>query len=200
DDPPNCGFGAFPADEQIVTACTTHTAMHELFGRTPDFTVPYPLGDPSDLEPNIGDVGVDVDITATFDGWGYVRVLDTDPANTPTEIAQISIPETTDEDFAVGFGDLTVHEVEVPRGDPNEGGPGPDDDLVAYFSWYAGGFRVFDISDPADPTELGHYIDNAGNNFWGVALAEDGTGNRIVLASDRDYGLFIFRYTGPLPS
>jgi hypothetical protein len=44
---------------------------------------------------------------------------------------------------------------------------------VAYFSWYAGGFRVFDISDPASPAELGHYIDDAGNNFWGVALAED---------------------------
>jgi hypothetical protein len=32
-----------------------------------------------------------------------------------------------------------------------------------------------------------------------VALAEDQNGDRIVLASDRDFGLFIFRYTGPLP-
>jgi hypothetical protein len=101
--------------------------------------------------------------------------------------------------FAIGFGDLTVHEVEVPRGDPNEGGPAPDDDRLAYFSWYAGGFRVVDITDPANPTEVGHYIDPAGNNFWGVALAEDQNGDRIVLASDRDFGLFIFRYTGPLP-
>jgi hypothetical protein len=196
DDPPNCGFGAFPADEQIVAVCTTHTAMHELFASTPDFSIPYVAAN----EPVIGDVGFEVDITATFDGWGYVRVLDTDPASAPTEIAQISIPETANEDFATGFGDLTVHEVEVPRGDPNEGGPGLDDDLVAYFSWYAGGFRVFDISDPANPAELGHYIDDKGNNFWGVALAEDGDGNRIVLASDRDYGLFVFRYTGSLPS
>jgi hypothetical protein len=200
DDPPNCGFGAFPPDEQIPAVCTTHTAMHELFARTPDFTLPYPLGDPADLEPDIGEVGFEVDITATFDGWGYVRVLDTDPASAPTEIAQITIPETADEDFATGFGDLTVHEVEVPRGDPNEGGPAPDDDLVAYFSWYSGGFRVFDISDPSNPAELGHYIDAQGNNFWGVALAQDENGDRIVLASDRDFGLFIFRYTGALPS
>jgi hypothetical protein len=200
DDPPNCGFGAFPPDEQIPAVCTTHTAMHELFARTPDFTLPYPLGDPADLEPNIGEVGFEVDITATFDGWGYVRVLDTDPASAPTEIAQITIPETADEDFATGFGDVTVHEVEVPRGDPNEGGPAPDDDLVAYFSWYSGGFRVFDISDPSNPAELGHFIDAQGNNFWGVALAEDENGDRIVLASDRDFGLFIFRYTGALPS
>ena len=196
DDPPNCGFGAFPADEQIVAVCTTHTAMHELFASNADFSIPYVAAN----EPVIGDVGFEVDITATFDGWGYVRVLDTDPASTPTEIAQISIAETADEEFATGFGDLTVHEVEVPRGDPNEGGPGPDDDLVAYFSWYAGGFRVFDISDPANPAELGHYIDDKGNNFWGVALAEDENGDRIVLASDRDFGLFVFRYTGSLPS
>jgi hypothetical protein len=200
DDPPNCGFGAFPPDERIPAVCTTHTAMHELFGRTADFTLPYPLGDPADLEPDIGEVGFEVDITATFDGWGYVRVLDTDPANAPTEIAQITIPETADEAFAFDFGDLTVHEVEVPRGDPNEGGPAPDDDLVAYFSWYSGGFRVFDISDPSNPAELGHYIDARGNNFWGVALAEDQNGDRIVLGSDRDFGLFIFRYTGALPS
>ena len=196
DDPPNCGFGAFPTDEQIVAVCTTHTAMHELFASTPDFSIPYVAAS----EPGIGDVGFEVDITATFDGWGYVRILDTDPAITPTEVAQITIPETSDEDFAIGFGDLTVHEVEVPRGDPNEGGANVDDDLVAYFSWYAGGFRVFDISDPADPAELGRYIDDAGNNFWGVALAEDENGDRIVLASDRDFGLFIFRYTGALPS
>jgi hypothetical protein len=99
----------------------------------------------------------------------------------------------------VGFGDLTVHETEVPRNDPGEGGANADTDKVAYFSWYSGGFRVVDITDPANPEELGHYIDAKGNNFWGVALAENGSGKRIVLASDRDYGLFIFKYTGELP-
>jgi hypothetical protein len=72
DDPPNCGFGAFPTDEQIVAACTTHTAMHELFASPPDFSIPYV----ADREPDIGEVGFEVDITPTFDGWGYVRVLD----------------------------------------------------------------------------------------------------------------------------
>jgi hypothetical protein len=200
DDPPNCGFGAFPADEQIVAVCTTHTAMHELFGRTPDFTIPYPVGDPADLEPDIGDVGFKVSITATFDGWGYSRVFDTSNPAAPNEIAQIHIAETSDEDFATGFGDLTIHETEVPRGDPNEGGPGPDDDKLAYFSWYSGGFRVWDISDPANPEQVGRYIDAKGNDFWGVALAEDPNGDRIILASDMDFGLFIFRYTGPVPA
>ena len=200
DDPPNCGFGAFPTDEEIVAVCTTHGAMHELFGRTPSFTVPYPIGDPGDLEPNIGEVGFDVDITASFDGWGYTRVVDTSVPSEPTEIGQITIPETADEDFAIGFGDVTVHEVEVPRGDPNEGGANIDDDKLAYFSWYSGGFRVVDFTDPANPEEVGFYIDDEGNNFWGVALAEDQNGDRVALLSDRDFGLFIFRYTGAVPS
>src|SRR5918996_771618 len=194
------GYGCPGTPEQIPAVCTTHTAMHELFGRTPDFTVPYPVGDPGDLEPNIGDVGFKVDITATFDGWGYVRVFDTANPTTPNEISQIYIPETISEAHATGFGDITVHEVEVPRGDPNEGGPAPDDDKLAYFSWYSGGLRVWDITDPANPEQVGAYIDAKGNDFWGVAIVEDENGDRLILASDMDFGLFIFRYTGPVPA
>jgi len=123
-------------------------------------------------------------------------VLDANPAGGFKEIDQLAIAETSNPAFATGFGDLSVHEVEVPRGDPNEGGSNADDGKLAYFSWYAGGFRVAKY-DKKGITEVGHYIDPAGNNFWGVALAEDQNGNRIVLASDRDFGLFIFRYTGP---
>jgi hypothetical protein len=44
--------------------------------------------------------------------------------------------------------------------------------------------------------ETGRYIDEGGNNFWGV---EQFTyrGNRLIAASDRDYGLYVFDYTGP---
>jgi hypothetical protein len=180
--------------------CSGHRFMHEIFGYPADFTLPYPEGDPDNLEPDFGDLGAKISASSQFDGWGYSRVLDTsDPAN-PIELAQVTIPETDDEEFATGFGDLTVHEVEVPRGDPNEGGPSPDDDVLAYYSWYAGGLRVVDISDPANPVEVGHYINEAGNNFWGVALALDENGDRIILASDRDFGLFIFRYIGEIPT
>jgi hypothetical protein len=134
----------------------------------------------------------------TLDGWGYVRLLDSNPAGGFTEIDQLTIPETIDPAFNQGFGDLTVHEVEVPRGDPNEGGPAPDDGKLAYFSWYSGGFRVAQF-DATGIEEVGHHIDRGGNNHWGVALAKDQKGNRIVLASDRDFGLYIYRYTGPMP-
>ncbi|HEU0245684.1 MAG TPA: PA domain-containing protein [Gaiellaceae bacterium] len=166
-----------------------HANGHELFSDPVSFSG-------ADFPP-LGTISLTFDAAAgLFDGWGYVRLLDSNPAGGFTEIDQLAIPETSDPAFATGFGDLTVHEVEVPRADPNEGGSHPDDGELAYFSWYSGGFRVAEY-DATGITEVGHYIDPAGNNFWGVALAEDENGDRIVLASDRDFGLFIFRYTGP---
>jgi hypothetical protein len=43
--------------------------------------------------------------------------------------------------------------------------------------------------------EVGHYIDVGGNNFWGVQVFQSG-GQEFVAASDRDFGLYIFQYTG----
>ncbi|HWO69297.1 MAG TPA: hypothetical protein VNP94_00865 [Actinomycetota bacterium] len=192
-----CGGQGSPVHGTAAGLCVGHRFMHEAFGTTPDYAFPYPS--PAPNEPAVGTLGPRIEAASVFDGWGYARVLDTSTPGSPTEVGQVTIPETTDPAFSVGFGDLTVHEVEVARGDPNEGGSNLDDDKLAYFSWYAGGLRVVDISDPANPVEVGHYIDPAGNNFWGVALAEDRNGNRIVLASDRDFGLFIFRYTGDIP-
>ena len=48
--------------------------------------------------------------------------------------------------------------------------------------------------------EVGHYNDANGNNFWGIQahrLPGDATETTYALASDRDSGLWIFRYTGP---
>ena len=41
--------------------------------------------------------------------------------------------------------------------------------------------------------EKGHYIDEAGSNLWGVeAFTKDGV--EYVATSDRDHGLWIFKY------
>ena len=42
---------------------------------------------------------------------------------------------------------------------------------------------------------VGHYIDGGGNNLWGVQVFQH-DGQEYVAASDRDSGLYIFRYTG----
>ena len=49
--------------------------------------------------------------------------------------------------------------------------------------------------------EVGKYIHNpapgeaTGNNFWGVQVFQN-AGQEYVAASDRDSGLWIFKYTG----
>ena len=129
-----------------------------------------------------------VSIQSVFDGWGYVRLFKTDipksgGAASITQIDTYAVPESQDEDFAVGFGALSVHEVAI---DPTEN--------LAYFSYYAAGFRVARYSD-AGLVEVGAFIDEGGNDFWGVDILER-DGNIYVLASDRDYGLYILEYTG----
>lgn len=41
----------------IAGVCIGHRALHLLFDRAPDYTRPYPMGDPGNLEPNIGELG-----------------------------------------------------------------------------------------------------------------------------------------------
>lgn len=130
----------------------------------------------------VGAQGQDVDISAIFDGWGYVHLYD---ADTMQDVDQYWVPESQDPEFASGFGDLSVHEVAT---DPDEN--------LAYISYYAAGFRVLTYG-PGGLTEVGHFIDEGGNNFWGVEVHEHPDGEKYVLASDRDSGLYILQYTGP---
>ena len=136
----------------------------------------------------IGTVGDPItDVGATFDGWGYVHLID---AATLQLLDTFVIPEAMDPDFAEGFGDLSVHEVAVD----------PQDPTLAYLSYYAGGLRAIQIqcANPADTStcelvEVGGYLDPAGNNFWGVETFVGDDGFTYILASDRDSGLWIFR-------
>jgi hypothetical protein len=84
-----------------------------------------------------------------------------------------------------GFGNLTVHKVAASG----------QDSKLAYLSYYAGGFRVLRIQKDK-LVEVGMFIDTGGNDFWGVQVLERGNAE-YVLASDRDYGLYIFRYIEP---
>jgi len=131
--------------------------------------------------------------TAEFNGWGYVHLLN---AQTLEEIDTYAIPEGLNPAFVrtvanpFGSGNLTVHEVATDI-----------ESNLAYFSYYAGGFRVATFG-PGGIQEVGHFIGSGGNDFWGVQvfrLPADPTETTYVAASDRDSGLWIFRYTGPTP-
>jgi hypothetical protein len=186
---PFCGSGAFDPAKPMVTVCTTHAAYHELFGTTPEFGTPYSSTD----APAIGAIsGKRVRATSIFDGWGYAHVY-RQSAGKVQRIGSYAITEAKDPAYAFGFGDLSIHEFAT---DPD---PGSN---LAYISYYAGGARVVRFGENGIQ-EVGHYIDTQGNNFWGVETFVAGSnqaanlkGKRLFAESDRDYGLFIFRYTG----
>ena len=131
----------------------------------------------------VGETGDTLTFSSYFDGWGYVHLYD---AKTMTEKDTYAIPEAHSAAKAQGFGDLSVHEVATSLKNP----------AIAYVSYSAGGLRVVDVSK-GKITEKAAHIDAGGNNFWGVQLWDNPTTSAVeeyVLASDRDYGLYIFQY------
>jgi hypothetical protein len=136
--------------------------------------------------PAIGTIGERIEAEAAFDGWGYVHLYsNTAVGGKFPELDTYAIPEAHDPAFAVGFGDLTVHEVATDPLDPKR----------AFLAYYAGGLRVLEIQG-TELVETGGYVDPNGNNFWGVE-AFVRSGETIILGSDRDSGLWIFRRTSP---
>jgi len=193
-----CGSQGHDFDEQVPAICIGHRAMHLLFNDPPEYT-----GTPEGADIPLGALGERYTASGVFDGWGYVNLHDATQPNLPI-IGSYAIPEALDENFATGFGTLSVHEVKT---DPRRGVN------LAYFAYYAGGFRVAEFG--ADGIrEVGRFIDEGGNEFWGVFPIGDetcghgyagcqpgiGQGRRpLVLASDQDFGLYIFDYTGKRP-
>jgi hypothetical protein len=185
-DEPYCGSGAYDPAKPMVTVCTTHAAYHELFGTTPEFTTPYSSTDAR----AIGAVSTArVKATSVFDGWGYAHLYKNDGGKV-TRVDSYAIPEALDPAYAFGYGDLSIHEFAT---DPTTN--------LAYISYYSGGVRVVRFG-ASGIEEVGHYIDNQGNNFWGIETFVGGNdagslkGKRLFAGSDRDHGLWIFRYTG----
>ncbi|MDP9480986.1 MAG: hypothetical protein M3R38_35865 [Actinomycetota bacterium] len=184
-----CGGQGHEFDIQISALCVGHRAMHEFFDTEPL----YDLEDYPEAVPEIGAKGDRITVTSQFDGWGYVHLFD---AATLEDLDTYAIPEAMDPEFASGYGDLSVH----------EGATDPNDPSLAYLSYYSGGLRAVQIqcTDPDDNStcelvEVGGYLDPEGNDFWGVEAIDNPNEDpavegdeTLILASDRDSGLWIF--------
>ena len=104
--------------------------------------------------PDEGTAGLDVDISADFDGWGYMHVLNhlDNPVDVPHpdgvravpylgEIGYYAPAELADPALASGAGDLTMHNIEA---DPltQDVTPSPTGGPRSYISWYSLGMRA----------------------------------------------------------
>jgi hypothetical protein len=191
-----CGGAGHNYDERIPAICTGHRAMHLMFNDPPVYAGPEGTDIP------LGAMGAEYVATTEFDGWGYVQLHDATQPDLPI-VDSYAVSEALNEAFAAGFGVLSVHEVKTdPRRRVN----------LAYFSYYNAGFRVAEFG-PGGLTEVGHFIDEGGNDFWGVFPignetaghgypSHPGRGEGLrptVLLSDRDFGLYIVEYTGKRP-
>jgi hypothetical protein len=117
--------------------------------------------------------------------WGYGRIFDiSDPSN-PVQLSTVELPTTRDPS-PDRPGDFSIHDPKV-RGN------------TAYFSWYAEGVVVFDISDLADPQMVAQFLPPPAEdpfgfftpaqvNVWGVFVERN-----YVLASDMSSGLWVFK-------
>jgi hypothetical protein len=125
---------------------------------------------------------VNVSASAKFNGWGYLRFFDIKNPADPVELATFATANTNNEDVAAE-GWWSVHNPEV-RGD------------TLYASWYRDGVRVIDASDPSSPREIGSWTgegaptDAPAVDIWSVVPHGD-----LLLASDRNYGLYILKHT-----
>ncbi len=176
------GFG-MTVEGNLPTVSVPRDVGFSLFGAPYDDAAC--LDGTSEVAPiAVGTVGETVTLTSYFDGWGYVHLFDSEL----NELDTYAVPEAHDPAFAEGFGDLSVHEVATSQVDPS----------IAYLSYYSAGFRVIQIQGD-ELVEVGGYLDEEGNNFWGVEVFQQ-DGVEYVAASDRDFGLYIFQYQPLVPA
>ncbi|HWH24677.1 MAG TPA: hypothetical protein VNW68_07285, partial [Candidatus Limnocylindria bacterium] len=151
-----CGGQGSPVLGTAHAICIGHRAMHLLFDDAPAYSAPEGYAAGGDM-PAIGARGAGVAARSVFDGWGYVWLHDARRADLPA-VDSYAVAESKDPAYRSGFGNLTVHEVKT---DPRQ-----KKDL-AYFSYYDAGLRVAKFG-AGGITEIGHYIAEGGNDFWGV--------------------------------
>jgi hypothetical protein len=99
---------------------------------------------------------------------GSVHLYDVSDPDSPSKLSEIEAPPSRDESFDGVW--TTSHNFEF-RGD------------LLFTSWYRGGVKVHDVSDPANPEQLAHFRDSATTSFW---TAQSATDSVFVASSRKD--------------
>jgi hypothetical protein len=138
-----------------------------------------------------GAAPVTASAAAVFNGWGYLRFFDiSDPAN-PVQLSTFATPNTNNEDVALE-GTWSVHNPELLREEDDD----DDESNTLYVSWYNDGVRVLNIRRPSRPREIASWTGQGAPagappvNIWSVVPHRG-----VLLASDRDFGLYVLKHS-----
>ena len=110
--------------------------------------------------------------------WGYLHIIDTSDLSDIREISTFKLPES-DQPRGDDFYPLCV-EIEV-QGD------------LVYSTWYNAGLHVVDISDPAQPVEVGHFEITGSYPFLQGVFPRD---DLVLTTHPWNSGLYILRLNG----
>lgn len=99
---------------------------------------------------------------------GSVHLYDVGDPSSPSKLSEIPAPKSSDEGFDGVW--TTSHNFEF-RGDR------------LFTSWYRGGVKVHDVSDPANPEQLAHWRNSETTSFW---TAQYATEEFFVASSRKD--------------
>ena len=128
------------------------------------FAAPDPSGDLLGISVESWDAGDD-----GSGGPGSVHLYDVSDPQNPTKLSALLPPETDDPSFSNEGNWTTSHNFEFRDG-------------LSYTSWYNGGVRLHDISDPTSPRLLGAWR-SENTSFWSAQAATD---EFFVASSRRD--------------
>jgi hypothetical protein len=110
---------------------------------------------------------------------GILHILDTANPAAISKISSFALPQSSGE-CSGGDGNWIIATDLVIRGD------------MVYSTWLRGGVRAVDISDPANPIEVGAYVD--GNTYSDIDLLGD---DYVVVTPVWDSGMVILRDDSP---
>lgn len=107
----------------------------------------------------------------------HVWVVDVSDETKPSVISRFPVPDGARHDEGIRWGPHNLHEMR----------PGTfEDPNLVFLTYFGGGIRVYDLTDPSQPEEVAHHVPPApagrdSIQFNDVTVAEDG----LIYVSDR---------------
>ena len=125
-------------------------------------------------------VVTDEQITRWIGVQRHVRIVDVSDERNPRVIARLPVPDGARHTEGIRWGPHNLHEMRPGSYvDPN----------IIFLTYFAGGLRVYDISDAEHPVEVAHFVPSAPAGRTAIQLNDvTATPDGLVYVTDRHAG------------